>query len=840
MNLALHNFKKDVRHLRVLLIIWFLLVGLQAAMSGSGITARADDMVLTAVFQTLSFLIPMLQYLVLLVMIPLLIHDEPLVGTTAFWFTRPISRKALLSSKSLFVGALLVLPPLFAEIVVLACNGITLRHILLAIPEILASRCVFVLIVSVFAVLTPSFARFAIVGVSFWVVVMLISWAVQIARLFFGAEEMLQRMADLSLTQSREVVTSIIILVVGVFVVCFQYLTRKTKQSVCVAIVGYLLVMSMQHLWTWNFMALPKVEVKKEIIDADSVSIAIDSDAFHISDTARFRSGEKRKKQIKASIKVIGLPAGYVAEPSEISSTLKFHDGKEIVTESRSSFSFSARSWDIDALQYALGEIYIINAKDRSYHSQNIVTLDEDDYDKYVREIGKLSLNVDLIAYRYAIAVTLPLKKNARYEQGSKETLITDVLKRTSGCTVMIRERTINLLFAADARPTVVEYAQARNVKYILCNKKRKEAFLPEEDRQGSFNIFGRSERLNIRDQNLRFNFGDNRFSSVTDEEWLANAELLCVEKIEVGHLAKTLTDDNFVIRTRGRWGTMPRSHSRDKEGPDEEALSKITLPENPTKQQVRSYVQAILTVSSGQRRYSTKDPQVAMLEKVGSENLEILIEADRIHGCYIQAAIKHLAGPEHKDLILKHLNRHHGLVEIVLEKGWVSEARGTLIEKLKTGRYLPIAWIKVVATFKDPTTYDDLKDYLINGNNRNSTYNAIKNLPGIDLADAVEKAWKRVKYKSDYELFSMVPAALDYGYLDALEMAVESLGTDESSCYNFREVRKTLKKHVDIIGTDKDIVEWYKKNKGSISFNPETRMFHSPAISATRDDANP
>ena len=54
----------------------------------------------------------------------------------------------------------------------------------------------------------------------------------------------------------------------------------------------------------------------------------------------------------------------------------------------------------------------------------------------------------------------------------------------------------------------------------------------------------------------------------------------------------------------------------------DPEALSKITLPANPTKEQAREYVRKIMVASQNQNSFSSDDPQVSMLEQVGPDNL--------------------------------------------------------------------------------------------------------------------------------------------------------------------------------------------------------------------------
>src|SRR6202000_1816827 len=92
------------------------------------------DRLLQMLFTAINMLTPFLELLFLAVFVPFIIQEEPLVGTTAFWQTRPLSRLQLLRSKLLFILAVFVLPPLVVKTGVLAANGIAPRDIALAIP----------------------------------------------------------------------------------------------------------------------------------------------------------------------------------------------------------------------------------------------------------------------------------------------------------------------------------------------------------------------------------------------------------------------------------------------------------------------------------------------------------------------------------------------------------------------------------------------------------------------------------------------------------------------------------------------------------------------------------
>ena len=71
MTMILHLFKKDLRHCRILLGVWLLLVALQCVLLGS--SARPGDLVLQGLYFTISLVVPLFQALILIVIIPLLV-----------------------------------------------------------------------------------------------------------------------------------------------------------------------------------------------------------------------------------------------------------------------------------------------------------------------------------------------------------------------------------------------------------------------------------------------------------------------------------------------------------------------------------------------------------------------------------------------------------------------------------------------------------------------------------------------------------------------------------------------------------------------------------------------
>ena len=264
--------------------------------------------------------------------------------------------------------------------------------------------------------------------------------------------------------------------------------------------------------------------------------------------------------------------------------------------------------------------------------------------------------------------------------------------------------------------------------------------------------------------------------------------------------------------------------------GPDVAALSQIQLPANPTKSQVAEFVSQIATASRGQTAVSFDDPQIAMLARVGPENFDVLLDAPATISFYVAEVWARYGTDELKPLVLGALKRHVELVRVVVERGWIDDARAFLIAGLRERRgYLPSQWIEAVASFRDVRTYDDLIWYLINGQDRLRTYRALQNLPGIDLSAAANQAWQKAKTAcSTSERTSFAPVALETGHLDALQFAVDSLQRSRSDRDWLPADRQLLLKHTTARGTNAQIIRWFEQNKNGILFDATTGKFRA------------
>jgi len=624
MNLVTHIFKKDIRHLRGLLVAWFLLVLLQVGLSGSGLAASSDNMAWEIAFGIISFLIPTLQFLLILAIVPLLVHEEPLVGTTAFWFTRPISRHDLLKSKALFCGGLLVLVPLVVELVVLAANQASLGQLSMALPEILLNRLGVLLMVAALAVLTPSFARFVLFAVLAFVAYMVVYFVIYIVTLFVNPMIMMRMASSPSLMASRAIIGGFVGVIGYGAVVFHQYIRRRTKRSALLFAGVVILTMAMPYLWQFDFMEAeidPRLAVD---VDESNIHVSLADKELDVSDQFRMSGREGRKKTVRGTIRVQGGDPEFEYRSQVDSSTFTFEDGLKI-TDSHPQHSFSRSGWDNVLLGSLLdGRIRGHgNVSSQQYSFSTLFDMDEADYNQQTNRAGTLEAKVRISAYQYVVAGVVSLQAGERIELGAEQAVITDVLEDATGCSVILQERTLNLLFDKSAKRQNQFDRNSEKVLYLLRNSAEKELALPDDDFDPNFGMmFGNNQRLNI--HSIRLKFGEEGRGRELSPEWLADAELVRVEAVKVDQFSKEMTEE-----VRLDMSSSSSSYSSGNKSKEEVAaeLDKISLPENPTREDVRVYIRAIDQASKGTCRWGSNDRQVAMYQAACECGLEERLE---------------------------------------------------------------------------------------------------------------------------------------------------------------------------------------------------------------------
>ena len=167
MTFAWHIAKKDLRLQRSVVAGWILLSLLTVADCLIAPVLAQDPRWQVTILPPWLFAIGMSYVLVLVVGIASVIQADRVVGTTAFWMTRPIPRGTLLRAKLLGLFLFIVVPSLAIEAVLLAAFRVSLTTMAAALLQQAWTLAVFMLVVVFGAALTSTVVRLllTIVGV---------------------------------------------------------------------------------------------------------------------------------------------------------------------------------------------------------------------------------------------------------------------------------------------------------------------------------------------------------------------------------------------------------------------------------------------------------------------------------------------------------------------------------------------------------------------------------------------------------------------------------------------------------------------------------------------------
>ena len=176
-----------------------------------------------------------------------LVLEDTVVGTTAFWLTRPLTRGRLLAAKITAGGLLLVVAPTLALVPVWLANGFSLRELMLAAGEFVVWQAVTLLVAFAFASLTANLGQFffAAVGVAVAFVVAIVpaSYAPWFANLGSQVEK------------TRQLLVLLTPIPILALVIAHQFLTRRTRRGWLAIAGGLLVIHAIRVAWPLDLTA---------------------------------------------------------------------------------------------------------------------------------------------------------------------------------------------------------------------------------------------------------------------------------------------------------------------------------------------------------------------------------------------------------------------------------------------------------------------------------------------------------------------------------------------------------------------------------------------------------
>lgn len=571
MSLLAHHLKKDIRHLRWLLVLWALLVFGQFVLVGLGNRADPNNVVAQVAYQVVVIFLPLLQGVLVLVMIPILIHDEPQVGTTAFWFTRPIPRRLLLTSKAVFVSLAFIVFPAVIELVVMAANNVPLGDLVGVAPEILFGWLRWTVPVFALAALTLNFARFAITGVSLYIGISVSFVGLYLASLYFrGIESSVE--VPYSLSLSRSIVTGGVAIAMCGLITGVQYLTRRTPLSISLAGITLLGLLLLNTWWPLDFMSLPMTPPPQAEVDCSALTV--EPSTSHGYGTPSNRGAKEPVMRITSALDVKGLPPGYVAQVQNVRSEFVV-DGKSVAAGTNRSFSsYNQRRWEKNQIESLFSGMRIIGEDSVSVASGRLFSMPMNAYLEVRNASGLLRGDADVLIQRLNADHPLALERGSRFRDGALLEVIADVNTASGGAVVVLRRSSLNRTYARTHGPrNFVQPTEDRaNAYYVLVNTERGEVVMADQNYDFDPELFmGAGSRLSVKRIYLRFTRQNRDASWDADfeltQDWLDGAKLVRLSRTTIGACTLPFSAEDFMLTKDGADETfsLPPKHRHRK-----------------------------------------------------------------------------------------------------------------------------------------------------------------------------------------------------------------------------------------------------------------------------------
>lgn len=559
---TLHIMRKDARRLRWVLALWLAVLAARVTLSLNGAAAAGESLGTGLFLRELAGTMGMVELLVTALIVARLVHEEPLVGFTAFWLTRPYNVGTLILAKLLFAGVALVVLPLFADLVTMAMLDAGPLALVRGGSSFAVGYAAWVLSLMVIATLTPSLGAFVmtilgiVAGVS-----MLLAALVGVAALW-SAEPSGYTPPEVP-DATGGVVMLVVYLCAALSVVVYQYRHRRWRMAGGLAVAGLAATIVVPMFWPWSFARGEKIQPGPWA--ANAVAVHDRSWGTEVSDVDRFGRGVPRR-YVNARVTLSGLPPEVSVQSIGVRSSLRFDDG--VVVESGQMGGFG-QSFTPSVVQAALGGVELLNPDDVFNQRQEgspMITLTEEQFVRYRGRTGRLDANVDFHLLRTREIGTLAMMPGAAIDGGVSRIEVVSTRRRADSQEVTLRQWHARSPLSIDPRTHQRQYA--------LRHRSRAEALMGGEE--SAWPMGGRGNaamsllRLPLAMMGANFSYGSSGgggFSSETrllrfpgrgfgkaprlDPSWFDEVELVVIETVAEGPVMRAVVIQEFEIPVR-------------------------------------------------------------------------------------------------------------------------------------------------------------------------------------------------------------------------------------------------------------------------------------------------
>jgi hypothetical protein len=534
--------RKDVRQQALVLVAWVSLVVLRALLVGTGLDVHVDvQRLLTTSGESLlriAYWTASLMQMALMVAIAAqVIHSDCLVGTTAFWLTRPIPRWRLAAAKLLSPFLLLVALPMLVEALVLAANGAGGPDLARALGESALERTVVLVPVMAVAAVTANLGTFVIAGIASMTGTVLVAFLFQVV-LKLGV-----RGRSVGAVETGPYVATAVLVTVCLLALLHQVRTRRTGRSVMLLATGVVLFMLVGDRWAADWTS--KRTLEAGLFDPARITVAFGPAPVD----PILRPNGQRFFTLRATLATPPPRPDVVLVPLALAGVTCGPDGRPAAGPGRMfTTAYAAIRGPMyvrsEVLGPLLGGVEVLNGMQPSRPEADpfaIATLDPPDYERAMRDGSRCAGEMTLGAVQYSRGADLPLRTGLAAPGDDPGLTVLSASCDDGACDVVLRDVAVVFSFTGRA---------SSHLEYWLVDPARRIALVGQ---QRDARSFGRAslpilaEHLGITHRVLRFEAAPGSRPLVASE-WLKDGRLVAVHVRDAGRFVRPFAIDD--VRT--------------------------------------------------------------------------------------------------------------------------------------------------------------------------------------------------------------------------------------------------------------------------------------------------
>ena len=330
MKYVFHLVRADLRRFRLLLAMWVLVQIIDTVVTGVRPALAFDPRPMTAI-SVMGTVLFLTRWLGLFLIVPLIVQTHPLVGSDAFWMTRPIPWRALLASKIILLGTAFVAVPALCEVVLMQACRVPIAEIALVALQTIIFQALWLLFVMALSTMTRDLARFALAagGVLLtFVLVVSTSLAVMLRNMPDGPQLSVVTGRSVS-GPAAAVVTVLLLIVAAVVQLVVQYRTRSVRTSLAAGVAGILVVVLIGQVWPWHEAPLPVPAWARQ---ESAVRLVAESPKGEFRRLESPWNGTESWQLGSVRLGLSGIEPGWLATVTLVDGSVQFDDGTTLAT----------------------------------------------------------------------------------------------------------------------------------------------------------------------------------------------------------------------------------------------------------------------------------------------------------------------------------------------------------------------------------------------------------------------------------------------------------------------------------------------------------------------------